>query len=163
LSAGIVVLTVLLFVVLQKQNKTIALVALGWWLLEAITVAIRQMSIYALLPLTLEYAKAGAPDSSHFQTLGTLFVDVGQWGYDVHLWFFALGGILWYYLLYRSKVIPRLLSIWGIVGVSLVLIASVLAGFEIRVLALVLPNTLFELAIGLWLLVKGIKSYEPVD
>jgi len=160
LSAGIVVLAVLLFVVLQKQNKTIALVALGWWLLEAITVAIRQMSIYALLPLTLEYAKAGAPDSSYFQTLATLFFDVGQWGYDVHLWFFALGGILWYYLFYRSEYIPRLLSIWGIVGVSLVLIASVLAGFEIRVLALVLPNTLFELAIGLWLLVKGIKSYE---
>ena len=163
LSAGIVVLAVLLFVVLQKQNKTIALVALGWWLLEAITVAIRQMSIYALLPLTLEYTKAGAPDSSHFQTLATLFFDVGQWGYDVHLWFFALGGILWYYLFYRSKYIPRLLSVWGIVGVSLVLIASVLACFEVRVLALVMPNALFEVAIGLWLVVKGIKSYEPVD
>ena len=160
LSAGIVVLTTLLFVVLQKQNKTIALVALGWWLLEAITVAIRQMSIYALLPLTLEYAKAGAPDSSHFQTLATLFFDVGQWGYDVHLWFFALGGILWYYLFYRSKYIPRALSIWGIVGVSLVLIASALACFEVRVLALVLPNTLFELAIGLWLVVKGIRPYK---
>ena len=161
LSAGIVVLAVLLFVVLQKQNKTIALVALGWWLLEAITVAIRQMSIYALLPLTLEYTKAGAPDSSHFQTLATLLFDVGQWGYNLHLWFFAMGGILWYILFYRTKYIPRFLSIWGIVGVSLVLIASILGGFEIRPLPLVLPNGLFELAIGLWFLVKGIKAYKP--
>ncbi len=37
---GIVVLAVLLFVVLNKQNKIIALVALGWWLAEAITLAV---------------------------------------------------------------------------------------------------------------------------
>jgi len=162
LSAGIVVLAVLLFLVFQKQNKPIALVALGWWLLEAITVAIRQMSVYALIPITLEYTKAGAPDSSHFQTLATLFFDVGHWVYDVHLWFVGLGGILWYYLFYRTKYIPRLLSIWGIVGVSLVLISGIIGGFEVRPLPLILPNALFELAIGLWLVVKGIKSYEPV-
>ena len=129
-SAGVAVLAVLLFVVLQKQHKIIALVALGWWLLEAMTDVIRQMTIYALIPLTLEYTKAGAPDSSHFQTLATLLFDVGSWVYDVHLWLVGLGGILWYYLFYRSKYIPRFLSIWGIVGVSLVLIAGIIGGFE---------------------------------
>ena len=129
-SAGVAVLAVLLFVVLQKQHKIIALVALGWWLLEAMTDVIRQMTIYALIPLSLEYTKAGAPDSSHFQTLATLLFDVGSWVYDVHLWLVGLGGILWYYLFYRSKYIPRFLSIWGIVGVSLVLIAGIIGGFE---------------------------------
>ena len=158
LGAGIVVLAVLLFLVLHRQNKTTALVALGWWLLEAITVVVRQMTIYALIPIALEYTKAGAPDSSHFQTLATLFFDVGHWVYDVHLWFVGLGGILWYYLFYRTRYIPRFLSIWGIAGVSLVLLSGILGGFEIRPLALVLPNALFELAIGLWLVIKGIKS-----
>jgi hypothetical protein len=118
------------------------------------------MSVYALIPIALEHTRAGAPDSSHFQTLATLFFDVGHWVYDVHLWFVGLGGILWYYLFYRTKHIPRLLSMWGIVGVSLVLLSGILGGFEIRPLPLVLPNALFELAIGLWLVVKGIKSYE---
>ncbi len=42
-SIGIIVLAVLLYVVLHKQNKTIALVALGLWLAEAITLAISKI------------------------------------------------------------------------------------------------------------------------
>ena len=160
LSAGIIVLAVLLFVVLQKQNKAIALIALSCYLLESVTLVLRQLSVYALIPLALEYTKAGALDLSYFETSGAVFLDIGRWVYDIHLLFFALGGILWYILFYRTRYIPRLLSIWGIVAVALVLVASILAGFEIRSIALVLPNAVFELAIGLWIVIKGIKSYE---
>jgi len=160
LSAGIIVLAVLLFVILQKQNKTIALIALSCYLLESVTLVLRQLSVYALIPLALEYTKAGALDLSYFETSGAVFLDIGRWVYDIHLLFFALGGILWYILFYRTRYIPRLLSIWGIVAVALVLVASILAGFEIRSIALVLPNAVFELAIGLWIVIKGIKSYE---
>ena len=160
LSAGIIVLAVLLFVILQKQNKAIALIALSCYLLESVTLVLRQLSVYALIPLALEYTKAGALDLSYFETSGAVFLDIGRWVYDIHLLFFALGGILWYILFYRTRYIPRLLSIWGIVAVALVLVASILAGFEIRSIALVLPNAVFELAIGLWIVIKGIKSYE---
>jgi len=68
-SIGIVVLAVLLYVVFHKQNKITALVALGWWLAEAITLAVSKIGAFALIPLSLEYVKAGAPDSSYFQTL----------------------------------------------------------------------------------------------
>jgi hypothetical protein len=161
-SAAIVVLGVLLFAVLQKQNKTIALVALGCWLLEAIMVAARSLNFYSLLPLSLEFVKAGAPESSYFQTLGLLYT--GRWGYDTVLFFFSLGGILSYSLFYRSRSIPRVLSIWGLVGVCLSLIGSSLAILDRDPGPVAYaPNALFELAIGLWLLVKGIKSYEPAD
>jgi hypothetical protein len=163
-SIGIVVLAVLLFVVLRKQNKIIALVALGWWLAEAITLAVSKLGAFALIPLSLEYVKAGAPDSSYFQTLGTLFYGVDRWGYDIHMWFFCLGGILWYTLFLKSRYIPRTLSLWGIVAVSLALIGTVMGWLGMpKPLVLVIPNGLFELAIGLWLVVKGIKAYEPVD
>ena len=66
-SAGIIVLSVLLFVVLNKQNKTIALVALGLWLVEAATLAVSQIGAFALIHLSLEYVTAGAPESSYFQ------------------------------------------------------------------------------------------------
>ena len=165
LCNGIVVLAVLLFAVLHKQNKIIALVALGWWLAEAITLAVSKLGALALIPLSLEYVQAGAPEPSYFQTLGTLFYDiVVREGYDIHMWFFCLGGILWYFLFYRSRVIPRALSLWGIVGVSLGLIGTAMGWLGMsQPVILVYPNTLFELAIGLWLVVKGIKTYEPVD
>jgi hypothetical protein len=160
-SVGIVVLAVLLFVVLHKQNKIIALVALGWWLIEAATLAVSKIGAFALIPLSLEYVKAGAPDSSYLQILGTLFFGVDRWGDNIHMLFFELGGILWYTLFFRSKYIPRALSLWGIVAVSLALIGTLLLIFGLEpIIILVIPNGLFELTIGLWLMVKGIKSYE---
>ncbi len=160
-SVGIVVLAVLLFVVLHKQNKAIALVALGWYLAEAILLAVSKIGTFALIPLSLEYVKAGTPDSSYFQILGTLFFGVDRWGDTIHMLFFCLGGILWYYLFYRSKYIPRVLSVWGLLAVSLALIGTLLVIFDLEpLIILVIPNGLFELTIGLWLMLKGIRLYK---
>jgi len=158
-SVGIVVLAVLLFVVLNTQNKIIALVALGCWLAEAITLAVSKIGSFALIPLSLEYVKAGAPDAAYFQTLGALFRGVDTWGYDIHMWFFGLGGILWYSLFYRSRYIPRVLAVWGIGAVSVGWVGIVLGWLDVRVNFLFfLQIALFELTLGLWLVVKGIRD-----
>src|SRR5260370_18190783 len=81
-SLGIVVLAVLLYIVFNKQYEIIALVALGWWLIEAIMLAVSKIGTYALIPLSQEFVKAGAPESSHFQTLGNfLYYGVDRQGY----------------------------------------------------------------------------------
>ena len=161
-SIGIIVLAVLLYVVFHKQNKIIALVALGWWLAEAITLAVSKIGAFALIPLSLEYVKAGAPDSSYFQTLGDFFYyGLDRQGWAIHMLFFCLGGILWYYLFYRSKYIPRGLSVWGLGAVSLVTINVLVVLFD-RSLALQIimlaPYLLFEALIGPWLMIKGIRD-----
>jgi len=161
-SIGIVVLAVLLYVVFHKQNKIIALVALGWWLAEAITLAVSKIGAFALIPLSLEYVKAGAPDSSYFQTLGDFFYyGFDRQGWAIHMLFFGLGGILWYYLFYRSKYIPRVLSVWGVVAVSLVSINILLVLFDRNIelqMILLAPYLVFEALIGPWLMVKGIRD-----
>ena len=161
-SIGIVVLAVLLYVVLHKQNKIIALVALGWWLAEAITLAVSKIGAFALIPLSLEYVKAGAPDSSYFQTLGDFFYyGLDRQGWAIHMLFFCLGGILWYYLFYRSKVIPRVLSVWGLGAVSLVTINVLVVLFDRSLdlqMIMLAPYLLFEALIGPWLMIKGIRD-----
>jgi hypothetical protein len=161
-SIGIVVLAVLLYVVLHKQNKIIALVALGWWLAEAITLAVSKIGAFALIPLSLEYVKAGAPDSSYFQTLGDFFYyGVDRQGWAIHMLFFCLGGILWYYLFHRSRYIPRVLSVWGLAAVSLVSINVMLVLFDRSIelqMIMLAPYLLFEASIGPWLMIKGIRD-----
>lgn len=161
-SIGIVVLAMLLYAVLHKQNKIIALVALGWWLAEAITLAVSKIGAFALMPLSLEFVKAGTPDSSYFQALGDFFYyGFDRQGWALHMLFFCLGGILWYYLFFASKYIPRVLSAWGVVSVFLVLINILLVLFdrsiELQMIMLV-PYLLFEALIGPWLMIKGIKA-----
>jgi hypothetical protein len=157
-SAAIVALAVLLFVVLSKQNKTLALVALGLWLVEAATLAVSKIGTFALIPLSLEYVAAGAPDSSYFQTLGTFFLGVDNWGWEIVNVFFGLGGILWYSLFYKSRYIPRIFSVWGLVAVSLLATAMVLGWFGVSVgMFVFFPTMLLELTLGPWLMVKGIR------
>jgi hypothetical protein len=167
-SIGIVALAALLYIVLHEQHRIISLVALGWWLAEAIILAVSKIGAFALIPLSLEYVAAGAPDSSptgsmgYFQTLGDfLYYGVDRQGWAIHMLFFSLGGILWYYLFYRSKYIPRVLSIWGVVAVSLVAINVVLVLFDRSIelqMILLAPYLVFEALIGPWLMVKGIRG-----
>ncbi|GAJ16606.1 unnamed protein product, partial [marine sediment metagenome] len=68
-------------------------------------------------------------------------------------------GILWFYLFYRSRYIPRVLSVLGLAIESLALIGMVLWLFAVSVNMLFFyPIMVLELAIGLWLVVKGIRD-----
>jgi len=160
-SVGIVGLAVLLYVVFRKQYPIIALVALGWWLAEAITLGVSKIGAYALIPLSQEYVQAGTPAASYFQTLGDFFYyGLDRQGWALHMLFFCLGGILWYYLFYRSKSIPRVLSGWGLIAVSLVFINILIVLFDRNfelVMFMLAPYLVFEALIGPWLMVRGMK------
>jgi len=159
-SIGIVVLAILLYIVLHKQNKLIALVALGWWLAEAIILAVSKIGLFALIPLSLEFVGAGSPATSYFQTLGDfLYSGVYQQGDNIHMLFYSLGGVLWFYLFYISRYIPRVLSILGLVIESVGLVGMVLLLFAVRVdMLFFYPIAVLEVAIGLWLMIKGISD-----
>ena len=158
-TVGIIVLAALFYIVFNEQYPIIALVALGCFLAEAITLALSKIGAYALIPLSQEFVEAGAPEASTYQTLGRfLYNGVDRQGYDIHMLFFSLGGILWYYLLYVSGYVPPALSLWGLVAVCLVTISSLLVLYNRDfkpVMIMALPYFPFEVVLGVWLIVKG--------
>jgi len=164
-SVGVVALAVLLYAVLNNQNRIMALVALGLWLIEAIALAISTIGASALIPLSQGFVKAGSPLSSYYQTLGEfLYSDVVvQLGQTIHMFFYCSGGILWYYLFYKSKYVPRVISLYGLMAVIVSLAGTVYVflGNEISILAS-LPIFPFELAIGAWLLLRGTREEVPL-
>jgi hypothetical protein len=166
-SIGIIVLAALLYIVFNKQYKIIALVALGFWLAEAITLAVSQIGAYALIPLSQEFVAAGAPEPSYYQTLGDFFYyGFDRLGYDIHMLFFCLGGILWYYLFYRSRYIPRVLSVWGLAAICLLSIPVLLVLYDRNFespMILLAPYIPYELFLGVWLIVKGFNSTAIVS
>jgi len=164
-SLGIIVLAALLYAVLNKQNKVIALVALGCWLTEAIALAISKIGASALIPLSLEFVKAGAPQHSDYQTLAGFLYNgiVIQLGQTIELLFYCFGAMLWYSLFYRSRYIPRVISLFGLIAVSVALAGLVVEflGHDVSILVF-LPILPFELTIGTWLLLRGIEDKVPV-
>ena len=156
----VILLSLALYVILRRVDKNLALLALLWRFGEAIVgVGIAVLSgIIPLLLLNREYAL----DAEQMQSLIGLFLTVRSGGLDIVLIFVGVGGTLFCYLLFKSKLIPRILSAWGMLTyLSMLILACVsilVPGIpESTKMILYTPGGLFEIVIGLWLLVKGIN------
>jgi hypothetical protein len=68
---------------------------------------------------------------------------------------FGLGALMFYTMLYQSKLIPRFISIWGLIGATVVLANTMLDMFSLTVPNLGVLMLLNELFLGVWLIVKG--------
>ena len=159
-ALGIVFLGAVLFIVLRKKNEIIALVGLGFYIISAALLAVSRMETFYLLRISQEYIVAGQPD--YLQMLGNLSVESMDFaGSVLHTLVFSIGAILFYYLFYKSRAVPRILSLWGLITVPLVLIGTLskVLGYEVPFFVyLVLLYVPFEFVIGIWILVKGINK-----
>ena len=84
---------------------------------------------------------------------------------DIHIYFFIVGALLFYILLYRTRVIPRFISIWGVLATIILFIITIikLFGVDLSILnALVLPMILNELFLAFWLIIKGF-NFETIN
>ncbi|MGA3184119.1 MAG: DUF4386 domain-containing protein [Candidatus Dormibacteria bacterium] len=155
---SIIVMTSLLYVILRGRSRPVALVALVLWVTEVLLSAVSVLGLYALLTVSPDFVRAGAPPTSYYGTLGTLFLGLEQHAAEVSLLFFALGAFLWYGLFFTTRLVPRGLSVWALLAMVLVL-AGILPqvwDHSINVpLTLDIPYLPFELVVGLWLLVRG--------
>jgi hypothetical protein len=160
-AVGIIFLGAVLFVVLRKQNEKMALTGLGFYILEAVLLAVSRMEAFSLLRISQEYVAAGNP--VYLQTMGQVAFESMNFGYTLLMLAFCPGGILFYYLLYKSGVVPRALSLWGLITVFPCLIGTLFAVFGYEVPFFVyLPYVPFEFAIGVWILVKGIRDTSEI-
>ena len=150
-----------MYPVLKKHNESLALWSVGFRLIEGIFYLIAVVGLLLLLPLSQEYIKAGASDASYFQSLGNLLKALRDWLSTVGSIAFILGAVMYYYLFFQSKLIPRWLSVWGLVGVPLWIAEVLLRMFELiepfsmPVILLDLPIAVNEMVLAVWLIVKG--------
>jgi hypothetical protein len=156
----VVLLSLALYVILKSVNKQLALLALLWRLGEAVigsSIAV----LSGLVPLLL-LNHEGAFETAQLHSLAGALLEVRNAGLDVVLIFIGAGGTLFCYLFFKSKYIPRILSVWGMITyLSMLLLAftSILMPdlSEAVKMAFYAPGGLFEILIGLWLLIKGIN------
>ena len=90
---------------------------------------------------------------SHNTRLLELYVGI----HTGHAYIFAIAALIFYYLLYQSKLIPRWISVWGVIAAILLILVSLLevTGIISELMILKLPIVLNELVLAIWLMVKG--------
>ncbi len=150
---------VMLFPIFKKQNEVLALGAVLFrGALEAVTYIAIVISWLLLIIVSQEFVKAGAPDASYFQTLGTLLQQAGEGVNQILAIVFSIGALMIYYLFYQSRLIPRWLSGWGLIGAILYLSVPLLGLFGSDLEFLMAPLALQEMVLAVWLIVKGFNK-----
>ena len=158
-AGAFVGIAVVIFPVLKKFNETIAVGYIVARSFEAVPFIIGNTFLLSLLALGQQYVQAGTPDASYFQTLGTALLAAYDWTQLLGPRVLAsLAAVPFYYLFYQSKLLPRWISVWGLIGAPLFPIAwlslfgPTISGF------FVLPLVLNEMVLAVWLIVKGFNS-----
>jgi Domain of unknown function (DUF4386) len=156
---------VVMYPISKKYSETLAL---GYVIfrggLETILCIPMVASWLLLITLGKEYVVAGTQAASYFQTLGTLILSATDWINPIAAMVFCLGALMFYYVLYQSKLTPRWLSGWGFLGAILYLVVNLINMFNPQLAPLSLdaglgilmvPLFLQEMFMAVWLIVKG--------
>ncbi len=153
-----------LYPILRRYNEGLAFGAAGFRVIEGAMDVVGALLLVILLALSHEFVKAGAPESSYFQTADVL-IDAGTaWlQHAAALLTFGIGALMYYIVFYQFKLVPRWLTVWGLVGITLTIISALLVMFHLVLpfgtiqVFLNLPILPQELVLAVWLIVKGIN------
>jgi len=148
----IIVLGVSLYQAVSHINKTMAMIALGFYVFEAVLVAVGQTFVFGLIQTSQLYLSSGDAD---LLNIGNVLLSCRHFAGEIAMIPFGLGAIPFYYLLMKTGAIPNWLAIWGLITAPLILVGIPLTTFGVAVpIALFVPYIPFEFITGIYLLIK---------
>ena len=148
---------VLFFPILENHHgKRTALAYLSALTVQVVLLDIGVLCLLMLVPLSKYAVTAGGASAALATAIGALLIQANAMAYQIGQATLGVGGVFLCLLLFRTRLIPRWLSAWGLVGYAIHVAGAVAEIFGIHVsLVLLIPGGLFELALGFWLLIKG--------
>ncbi|MDO8313008.1 MAG: DUF4386 domain-containing protein [Sideroxyarcus sp.] len=155
-----VMLAVALYVLTRDQNPYLAIVALCCRAAEGMINALSAVGTLGLLSAATASTVAAAPDSAAAHALGVLLLQQDGSSFLISATCFAVGSTLYSYLFLCARSIPVPLAWLGVVA-SVLLVVSLplqIAGFIKGTWFVWIPMLVFEVALGLWLLIKGVAA-----
>lgn len=165
LAIAVIGTAVTLFPIVKQQNEGIALGYVAARVLEAAMIFVGIVSLLSVVTLRQDFAGAADADAASLLTVGKSLVVVHEWTFLLGPGILAgLGnGILLGYLMYRSALVPRRMAILGLIGGPLAVASATATLFglyeQVSVWAAtaIIPEFLWELLLGIYLIVKGFK------
>jgi hypothetical protein len=171
-NIGIVFIAVFAFRLLRKRNEALAVGYLASRIIEGTIMMVGIVATLLLIPLSQEFLKAGAPQGSWFLSIGDVLKQAKFLGLtELSLPLLGLGGLLFTWMLFRYRLVPRLISVVGLIGYALIFLGSIGGWFDLIPTApgslgtfLALPVAAFEIILlPFWLFYRGFKTPEAAE
>jgi hypothetical protein len=146
---------VLFFPILEHHGKRTALAYLAAMIVEVVFLAVGVLALLMIGPLSSQHGV----DAGVANGLGSLLTQSNTMAYQIAEMTLGFGAVFLCVLLFRTRLIPRFLAGWGVIGYAMLLAGAIaeIFGFHIGLL-LSIPGGLFEVALGCWLLIKGFQA-----
>lgn len=161
---------VALFPVAKRHSEAAAVGFVAARVLEAVIIVIGVVSLFSVVTLRQDLAGAAGTDAASLVTTGRSLV-------ALHDWTFLLGpglipgvnALFLGYVMYRSRLVPRVIPLMGLIGAPMLLASATATMFGIYdqvstwSAVATLPVGLWELSLGVWLVVKGFTPSSITD
>ncbi|ELR72067.1 hypothetical protein C900_01932 [Fulvivirga imtechensis AK7] len=157
---------IVLYPVLKNHNKALAI---GYVVfrgaIETVTYLAVWVSMLLLLFVGESYAISG-DDAQWLTSAADVIFRFRELGSMCIIFTFGIGAILFYLALYQSELLPRWLSVWGLIAIILHLVTGFLILFGVQtetstsISIMNFPIFLQEMVMAIWLIAKGLKA-EP--
>ncbi len=168
-NIGIVFIAVFVFGLLRKLDEALAAGYLASRIIEGTIMMVGIAATLLLIPLSQQFLQAGMPHGSWFLTFGDILKQTKLLGLTgLSLPMLGLGGLLFTWMLFRFRLVPRGISVVGLLGYAVVLLGSIAGWFGLIDVSpggngtiLALPVATFEIILlPFWLLFRGFKAVE---
>jgi hypothetical protein len=154
-------LPLLMFPILKPHSQYLAYGYLSFAIAATVILVVGALFLLLLLPLSEAYAKSGFIMTSNFEIMGALFKKAEFYSYHMEMALWSIGGLMFVSALYKSKLIPRAMSVWGIVGYITLISGSVMEickHHDMVEIISIIPGGLFEITLSIWFIFKDINS-----
>ena len=153
----------ILFRILKIHSDSLAISYVGFRIFESIMLVIALMCPLILITLSYEYIENSTSDLQYYELLGIIFKEIRQdWSLYVLALFHPLAAMPMYYFFFRTKLVPRFLSVWGFLAAFWLLLDQViLESFGLGFGRISgnpisgIPMGANEVVLGIWLIIKG--------
>jgi hypothetical protein len=161
-AGAFVAVSISIFPVLSIFGKRYAIGYVIGRSFEAVPFIISIISTLSLLTLSQQFIQAGSTDTNLYLVSGSILLAIRHWA-DIYgpLILCGIAALPFYYILWRSKLVPAFLSLWGLIGTVLYLVAGFLGFWGITSASSVLPVILIvpfavnEMVLAVWFIAKG--------
>jgi len=145
--------------ILKPSGERFTVAYLSAGISATLILVVGTIFILLLIPLSDAYMESGSTGDGHFETLRILCVKASFYAYQLGMAIWGVGGLFMTSLLYRSRLVPRFLSVWGFVGYMVFIVGTIIELFGLSYgVELSISAGLFEVFISFLLIAKGFNQ-----
>ncbi len=150
-NIGIVFISVFAFGLLRKLDEALAIAYLASRIIEGTIMMVGIIATFLLIPLSQQYIKAGSLQSSWFVSIGDVLKQARFLGLSqISLPILGLGGLFFTWMLFKFRLVPRFISVVGLIGYALVFFGSLASWFDLIDVSPGGNGSLFAIPVAVW-------------